>query len=138
MRNSNVVKSTYNNSSGFIDAVDWEKLKRSGDVAVKRWINDQLHGTSVTVVLIGAETYKRDWVLYEIEKSIEKGNGLLGIYIHNIENQYKSTDWQGQIPLPDGYYYHSQIYNGIYDWVNGYGYYNIGEWIEQAARAVGR
>ena len=138
VRNSHIVKSPNDTSTGFIDAADWEKVKKNGDAAVKRWINDQLSGTSVTLVLIGAKTHTRDLVLYEIGKSIEKGNGLLGIRVHNVKDQNKSTDAPGEVPLPAGYYHPSQIYNGVYDWVNDDGREKISEWIEQAAKAAGR
>jgi hypothetical protein len=32
---------------------DWETLKRGGDNAIKRWIDDQMHYRSCTVVLVG-------------------------------------------------------------------------------------
>ncbi|MEE9214326.1 MAG: TIR domain-containing protein [Thermodesulfobacteriota bacterium] len=35
---------------GFIDSADFETLKRRGDSAIKNWIDNQLKGTSVTVV----------------------------------------------------------------------------------------
>ena len=38
---------------GFIDSADFEALKRQGDTAIKNWIDKQLNGTSVTVVLVG-------------------------------------------------------------------------------------
>jgi hypothetical protein len=38
-----------------------------------------LENTSVTVVLIGTETANRPWVKYEIEQSIARKNGLLGV-----------------------------------------------------------
>jgi len=56
-------------AAGFIDAADFETLNRQGDAAVQRWIDDQLKGTSVTVVLVGAGTCDSKWVRYEIEKS---------------------------------------------------------------------
>ncbi len=68
IRNSGITKPDLE-SAGFIDAASWESLKRQGDDAIKRWINSQLDGTSVTVVLIGAQTSERDWVKYEIEQS---------------------------------------------------------------------
>ena len=46
---------------------------------IKRCIRDQMHGTSVTVVLIGETTHSNDWVEWEIEESARRGNGLLGI-----------------------------------------------------------
>ena len=70
----------------FFDAANRETLKRQGDAAIAKWINEQMHGTSVTVVLFGAYTYFSEWVSYEIEQSVEKGNGLLGIAIHGIKD----------------------------------------------------
>ncbi|HEV7507578.1 MAG TPA: TIR domain-containing protein [Thermoanaerobaculia bacterium] len=130
--------------SGFWDAASWESIKRQGEEAVRRWINQQLNGTSVTAVLIGAETASRPYVRYEIQRSYEVGNGLLGIYIHNIRDQHQRTDVQGVNPF-------SQIFveqGGqrlslaqtipTYDWVNDRGYQNCGSWIEAAATKAGR
>ena len=50
--------------SGIIDHAEFEKLKRTGERAIKNWINGQLHGTSATIVLIGAETLNRPYVQY--------------------------------------------------------------------------
>ena len=46
---------------------------------IRQRVRDQMSGTSVTVVLIGDQTADSDWVAWEIEHSLEKGNGLLGI-----------------------------------------------------------
>ena len=59
-------------ATGFIDKAEFEKVKKNGESAVCRWIDKQLEGTSVTVVLIGRETLNRPYVQYEIRKSIEK------------------------------------------------------------------
>lgn len=101
---SNVVRNSWvakpdREVAGFIDSAEFEALKRQGEEAIKRWINKQLEGTSVTVVLIGTETYKREWVRYEIIKSFDKGNGQLGIYIHNIEDRNGYTDYKGKNPF---------------------------------------
>lgn len=131
-------------SAGFWDAASWEAVKKNGDDAVKRWIDNQLKGTSITVVLIGAETNNRKYVDYEIQQSSRIGNGLLGIYIHNIKNQLGMTDTPGKNPFD--YWqktvngqklYFNQIYS-TYDWVLNQGYHNIGTWIEDAAVAAGR
>lgn len=60
VRNSGVTK----NDAGFIDSVDWEEVKKKGDKAIKAWIDEQLKGTSVTVILIGNETSERKYVQY--------------------------------------------------------------------------
>lgn len=131
-------------AAGFWDAASWESVKRKGDAAVKRWIDSQLNGTSVTVVLIGTATASRAYVRYEIEKSHEKGNGLLGVYIHNIRDQLQRATLQGQNPfeafwVQTGYsrVYLSQVVP-TYDYVYDRGFGNMGEWIENAARKAGR
>jgi hypothetical protein len=121
VRNSWVTKGNFE-SAGFIDAAEYEKIKRQGDESIKRWINEQLEGTSVTVVLIGSETYLRDWVRYEIIKSFDRENALLGVYIHNMKNQFEMTDIKGPNPFE---------YVGVFIDKNGNGTYrerNDNEW----------
>lgn len=113
----------------YTDSAEWEAIKKSSDDAVKKWITEQLKGTTVTVVLIGKETSTRKWVQYEIAKSVELGKGLLGIYIHKIENASKETDEAGDNPLPSGY--------PTYLWYKDDGRENLGKWIEKAATAAG-
>ena len=72
-------------SAGFIDKADFEEVKRKGDAAIKKWIDEQLKGTTVTVVLVGENTKKSKWVQYEIDESIKRGNGLLEINISKIK-----------------------------------------------------
>jgi hypothetical protein len=108
----------------FIDGSLWEKAKAQGDAAIKRLIDDALSRTTVTAVLIGTYTAGRRWVNYEIGESIRLGKGLLGIYIHNIEDFYGNTAAKGSNPLPSRY--------DTYDWVNDDGYKNLGSWVDDA------
>lgn len=137
VRNSWVTKPD-REAAGFLDAAQWEEVKKQGDDAIKRWINSRLEGTSVTPVLIGAETSKRKWVDYEIQQSLARGNALLGIYIHNLRDKDGNTDTKGDNPLDKWSVEQngkkvplSRIYP-TYDWVNDDGYSNIGDWIERA------
>jgi len=98
VRNSWVAKPD-REAAGFWDAAEWEEVKKKGDAAIKEWIDKQLKGTSVTAVLIGAETSTRKYVGYEIEQSFNKGNGLLGIYIHNLKDTDGKTDCKGPNPF---------------------------------------
>jgi MTH538 TIR-like domain (DUF1863) len=127
-------------ASGFWDKAKWEEVKRQGDAEIKAWIDRQLEGTSVTVVLIGAETSTRKYVDYEITQSWAKGNGLLGIYIHNVKDMSASTDIKGENPFTKWTFQRSGNIVTIptYDWVNDSGYQNIGDWIESAAIAAAR
>ncbi len=122
VRNSDVTKSDVD--SEWIDASLWEEAKRKGDGAVKKLIDGALLGTSVTAVLIGSETASRKWVRYEIDQSVGRGNGLIGIYIHSIEDRDGNTDAKGANPLPSGY--------STYDWVADDGYKNLGTWVNNA------
>lgn len=144
VRNSKVTKKDLE-TAGYIDAVDWEEIKRGGEKAIKEWIAKNLKGTSVTVVLIGTETANRPWVQYEIEESYNKGNGMLGIYIHNCKDFEGKTCTKGTNPFAKFHFtdenghktYLSEIYS-TYDWLNDDGYSNLGEWVEAAAKQAGK
>lgn len=129
---ANVVRNSWvtqgKEAAGFVDAAAFEKVKKGGDTAIKKWIRDQLKGTSVTVVLVGLHTCSSKYVKYEIEQSIEKGNGLLGIDISKIKDlSGKTTDRCGKIPKDYPFYL----------WYNDEGRKNLGNWIEKAAKNAG-
>lgn len=125
VRNSGVVEGSA--AAGFHDASLWEEAKRKGPAQVKALIDAGLIGTSVTVVLVGAKTAERQYVDYEVEKSIARGNGLLGIYISGIKDQQGNTDTQGPVPqrlLSAG--------ASCYYWDRS----KFGEWVEAAFKKV--
>ncbi len=127
VRNSDVIRG--DEARGFIDKADFEAVERQGDAAIKRWIDKQLEGTTVTAVLVGALTCGSKWVKYEIEESKKRGNGLLGIDISKIKDlQGNTSNCCGQIPSGYDFYY----------WNNGKGYENLSKWIEKAAKAASK
>lgn len=120
---------------------DWEKIKGRGDKAIQNWIDGQLRGRSCTIVLIGKNTSKRDWVNYEIEKSWNLRKGVLGIYIHNLKDSFGNQSIKGENPFNNftingkkmsaivkaydpPYSTSTYVYNHIKD--------NIENWIEEA------
>jgi hypothetical protein len=116
-------------AAGYVDAAEYEKVKKNGAPAIKAWIDEQLKGTTVTAVLVGAATCASQWVKYEIAQSKARGNGLLGIDISQIKDfDGKGTTCCG--PLPEGY--------SFYRWSSDKGYENLGDWVEKAAKAAGR
>lgn len=125
VRNSGVVDGSA--AAGFYDASLWEETKRKGDAEVKKLIDRGLIGTSVTVVLIGAETAQRKFVDYEIQQSLSRGNGLLGIYISGIKDRNGNTDAQGSPPW-------RLISSGApcYYWDQD----KFGEWVEAAYKTA--
>lgn len=144
VRNSWVTKDKEGVSSGFFDSADWEAVKKKTDSAIESWIDGQLKGTSVTVVLIGADTAGKKWINHEITSSYKKGNGLLGIHIHQLKDKDQKTSTKGKNPFDDWHIEKdgkktllSSIYK-TYDWVDDDGYNNISSWIEKAAKAAGK
>lgn len=120
VRNSGAVLGS--DQLGFFDASIWETAKRTNEDAIKKLINQELENTSVTCVLIGSETYNRHWVRYEILKSYEKGNGILGVHINGIKDRYGQTAVNG--PNPFDYLRISPLYSYMTnphiasEWVN--------------------
>jgi hypothetical protein len=145
---ANVVRNSWvtqdREEAGFFDASLWEDAKTKGDDAVHALIKKGLDGTTVTAVLIGAETAGRKYVEYEIIESYNRGNGLIGVYIHQIKDLRGGTDVRGTNPFASIYVtrngqkvYFTDIYP-TYDWVDNSGYANLGTWVEQAAKAAGK
>lgn len=131
---------TRKRSAGFIDSAEFEKIKKKGDAEVKKWIDSQLKGTSVTVILIGNETCDRKYVKYEVKSSYEKGNKIIGVHIHKLKDLYGKTSTKGSTTFgelgkgSDGniIYFHNVAKE--YDYVDNDGYNNLGKWIENAIK----
>ena len=130
--------------AGFWDSAEWEEVKKKDKASIQKWIDGQMTGTSVTVVLIGAQTSQREHVGYEISQSYKLGKGMLGIYIHNVKNKEGLTDTKGANPFDNWSVQQSgqkvllsSLYP-TYDWVSNDGRSNIGNWIEAAAKKAGR
>jgi hypothetical protein len=130
--------------AGFIDKAEFEKVERQGRRAIEAWIDRQLNGTSTTIVLIGAETASRPYVQYEILQSYNRGNGLLGIRIHNMKDVNGRTQWFGgpnpfdNVQVEGGFFgtteLSSKLSIPVYNWVDDSGRTNIANWIERAPR----
>src|SRR5213078_2405051 len=82
-----------------VSANEWEQLKRKGDPAVERWIDNNMRYKRCVVVLIGSETANRPWVRYEIKKAWEDGRGLIGVYINNLKCPRTGTCVKSQNPF---------------------------------------
>jgi len=117
-------------AAGFRDASLWEEAKKKGDEAIKKMIDDALKGTSVTVVFIGAKTAGRKYINYEINRSIARGNGVVGIQIHELKDREGKTDSVGETPaaLTKGGY-------KVYKYLNAT---QLKMRIEEAAKAAGK
>jgi hypothetical protein len=118
---------------------EWEQVKRGGDAAIRRWIDDNMNYKRCVVVMIGTETAARPWVRYEIEKAWRDGRGLMGIYIHNLKCPRNGTSGRGPNPfdaIKCGMPYPLSAYVPCYDppYNNAYGHIaaNLAVWIDDA------
>lgn len=126
---------------------DWETVKRGGDNAIKRWIDDQMHYRSCTIVLVGAGTAGRKWINYEIERTWNNKMGLVGICIHNLKDRFGNQSNQGNNPF-NGFSVNgtslsqiAKVYNPPYwDSKDVYNYIanNIADWTNEAVNIRNR
>lgn len=120
---------------------DWETITKGGEVRIQKWIDDQMHYRSATILLVGAETAGRKWIDYEIKKSWESKMGIVGICIHRLKNSNSLQTTQGKNPF-DGFKIGDtplnqivKLYNPPYtDSKDTYNYIasNISNWVEEA------
>lgn len=97
VRKHNLIEGT--EAAGYYDHSIWEAAKNTNPLALKRLINAELNQTSRTVVLIGSETWARRWVRYELMKSTERGNRLVGVHINSIKGKDGGVKSLGPNPL---------------------------------------
>jgi hypothetical protein len=81
--------------AGFYDDSEWSEAKIYDPDTIRRQIRARIERTTVTVVLVGDQTWQREWVREEIAESVRKGNGVLPVYIHHLEdaNGHSSPRW---------------------------------------------
>ncbi|WP_428655011.1 TIR domain-containing protein [Runella sp.] len=70
----------------------WEEFKAKNASQIKvRIDSSSLIDADATVVLIGQNTHERRWVKYEIIKSFEAGNTLIGVHINRVKGNIGIT-----------------------------------------------
>jgi len=122
---------------------EWETIAKGGDEKIKKWIADQLEGKSCVVVLIGSNTARRKWINHEIIKGWDDGKGVVGIYVHNLQDSNEKQSTKGENPFANIKYgdsgkmlssivkaydppYFTSKY--VYDHIKN----NIADWVEEA------
>lgn len=94
------------NHSTFSDN-DWEEVKENSSDKIQKWINDEMKKRSCVIVLIGEHTQGRKWINYEIKHAWESGKGIVGIYIHGLEDATKKQAKKGKNPF-EGFLIHTK------------------------------
>lgn len=138
VRNMNILEGNQSVSGN-----KWEEIKQGGEAAIETWINGQMKGKSVVIVLIGAKTSQRKYVKYEIEKGWNDGKGVFGVYIHNLRNLSGEQALKGSNPFKsfkvDGTNLSSivkaydppySISTNVYNYINE----NLSAWVEEAIK----
>lgn len=88
VRNSQFFKEQ--GDSGFFDSSAFERMKNTDPNFLKRFLRQEIEGSSVVCALIGKETAERRWVRFELLQALFDGRGLLGVRVHGI------GDWDGK------------------------------------------
>lgn len=78
---------------------DWESITQGGDEKIKKWIAGQLDGKSCVVVLIGSNTAGRKWINHEIRKGWNDSKGVVGVYVHNLQDISQNQSTKGSNPF---------------------------------------
>lgn len=131
IRNSQKFKDDLEDIGTFQSRDRWESVRLRTDAAIKKWIDEGLKYSGVTIVLISGDTWERDWVRYEIEESERQGMGMLGIRVHNLKDLSGNYGTLGPNPFSHANIEKSYL---VYDWVNDDGYNNINGWVDLAAQ----
>ena len=71
-----------------------EKKPDSSDI-IKKWVDNQICKTKFTILLISKDTFKRQYVSYEIERSKENGNTFIPILIDDENKKFTSQKIDG-------------------------------------------
>ncbi|MCU1509511.1 MAG: hypothetical protein JWQ12_1776 [Glaciihabitans sp.] len=82
----------------FLNAQNWEAVRRGGKSAIEKWISDEMAYKKAVIVLIGKETAGREWVNYEINKAWAERKPLLGVRIHGLSS-FGAADSAGASPF---------------------------------------
>jgi hypothetical protein len=99
------------------------------DYVMRRIREDFITGTSCTIVLCGAETWKRKYVDWEIKATLDKEHGLIGLNLPTSR-----LDVQRHVLVPNRYLDNYQSgYATWYNWIDFTGNpFLLRQWVEEA------
>jgi hypothetical protein len=69
-----------------------ENEKKKDAKIIKNWVDKEIKKTKITILLISRETLTREYVSYELTKSLANGNSIIPILIDSQENSFKEED----------------------------------------------
>jgi len=110
---ANLMKRTYADKYEiFYDNSLDEEVDSDDPEYINRVIREEfINGSSITIVLCGAETWKRRFVDWEIYSTLHHEHALLGIALPTAPKT-----WDGKITVPDRL--HDNIVSGYAHWIS--------------------
>ena len=69
----------------FFDESVRTPIKSQDNIYIRSKIREKINRTSVTLCMIGLNTHASDWVKWELEESIGKGNRIIVMALKGIE-----------------------------------------------------
>ena len=124
---------------GLWDLSGFPILEEQREVQFKKYIDDVLKRSQVTVVLIGQETSQRSYVQYAVKESHRLDKGMFGIYVHKIKDGQGNTSKIGNAQFGEiGKSKDNQSIffwktYPLYRWVTDGGKNNLKKWVDTAA-----
>lgn len=89
--------------TGHVDPGGWHSSAAALDGATRRLIDWHLYATEVTLVLVGRMTAGVRYVQYAVERSLARGNRLVGVHVHGIPDARGRRAERGLTPfVPPG------------------------------------
>lgn len=95
-----------------------EKTKRKKPESIKNWVDETIKKTKFTILLISQETLNREYVSYEIEKSVENGNTIIPIFIDNGDWTLDDDKLPKGLPKKVRLWYKECGKDNIINWLN--------------------
>jgi hypothetical protein len=69
-----------------------ENGKKNDAKIIKNWVDNEIKKTKITILLISRETLNREYVSYELTKSLTNGNSIIPILIDSQANSFNEED----------------------------------------------
>lgn len=94
---SKIQKDFEGNPYFFVNGVETKKMSLDSDI--KKWIDSSLSDNDVVLLIIGKDTLKRKWVLYELKLALDKGQTIIGLSVYPFSGKKTLTLFNHKINL---------------------------------------
>lgn len=72
----------YNIRNFSVDSTKHKDGRIPSKPVIERFLRMRINWSSTFICLVGPKTHTRPWVDYEIQKAVEKGKRIIGVYTH--------------------------------------------------------